>query len=369
MLTGPSTVSCDSVPMLVINGCALVLTVPLRLVKLPMLAMTSLVLIPTMALTTLPSMLPSAYTLPRTQTLPERILPDSVAVVPAKLPRRVGADICVLAITLDATRLPLVVIDVNVPTLVILGCIAVNSVPVMLPEISVFATAKSVTTVPITMALELELIILPMTLRLPPTVRLVRLPTVVMFGWLAVRIGPENPAACTVPEAVRFPLVVLPVTAKLTSVPTRVILVWVVVTNVPVRILAVSLLVEMLALRVLIFPESMLPVTARIPRVPMLVIRVCTGVSKVPAMLVNVPVEPLTLPVLAFPLTVSNARVPTPVIPACTPAVSVPAIVVAVSLPAVMLLETTRFPRVPIVVMYGCAAVCTVPDTTVKLPW
>ena len=110
------------------------------------------------------------------------MLPDKVAVVPTRLPCRVGADTCVLAITLDATRLPLVVIDVSVPTLVILGCSAVNSVPEILLETNVFARVKLLTTVPITIALVLELIMLPITLRLPPTVRLVRLPTVVILG-------------------------------------------------------------------------------------------------------------------------------------------------------------------------------------------
>jgi len=100
----------------------------------------------------------------------------------------------------------------------------------------------------------------------------------------------------------KLPLVTLPVTAKLVSVPTEVILGCAAVVNVPTMLVPLRL------------PEVMLPVTANAPKVPTVVILVWLAVVSVPTILVPLRLPPVMLPVtVAIPLALILPKLALPV--------------------------------------------------------
>ena len=99
-------------------------------------------------------------------------------------------------IRLPPVTLPVILTEVNVPTEVILGCAAVVTVPAVVAEVAL-------ATVPVT---------------LPPGIDVSPAPD--PLNWLPV----IWPVALTSPPVIKLPDVVLPVTAKLLSVPTLVML-------------------------------------------------------------------------------------------------------------------------------------------------
>ena len=150
---------------------------------------------------------------------------------------------------------PVTVKEDKLPTLVILGCAAVCSVPVRDVADTVPLAVRLVTfkfpdmssgpydtapeeaftymTFPVVAALN------PVRLTPPATFREDSVPTAVMFGWAAVRIVPTM----LVPDSVvplTFPAATFAVTVRDPRVPTLVMLVWAAVCRVPVRVDAVT---------------------------------------------------------------------------------------------------------------------------------
>ena len=131
----------------------------------------------------------------------------------------------------------------------------------------------------------------------------------------------------------------LPVTARLVSVPTEVILVCAAVVNVPTMLVPLRL------------PLVMLPVTARLVSVPTLVMLPCAAVVTVPAVVAEgtvpvtlapgIDVNPAPDPLNWLPVTV---LVTLTVVPVCVVALT---LAPPNTLPPVMLPVTARLPNVP----------------------
>ena len=218
----PELVSPVNVPTLVTNGCAFVSKLP-----------DTLPAVTTAALNELTPRRPAISTLP-----PMAVLP-AIHAVPSTLN------------------------EVKLPTVLILGCAEVCNVPDN-------ATAL---TVPVVFRLA--------AVALPLTVRPVSVPTVVMFGCRPVarrpvRLLANTLDACTLPVTATLESpVIFPVTSRSTRVPTWVIFVWLAVTKVPCTLVNVPLVPLML-------PTVTFPVTSRSTSVPTSVMLVCAGVWMVP---------------------------------------------------------------------------------------
>ena len=151
-------------------------------------------------------------------------------------------------------------------------------------------------------------------------------------------------AKCPV-VALTLPASTLPVTSKLVKVPTLVIYGCAFVSTVPVKLikLAIPVTVRLDVVKfavAVIFstanadpapplsitrpPTVAIPVTTRLPRLPTVVMFGCDAVCNVPVTFVNAPVVPLTLPVLTLPVTDSAVSVPTLVMCGCALVSAVP---------------------------------------------
>ena len=185
---------------------------------------------------------------------------------------------------------------VSVPTLVIFGCAAVVRVPAMLvPD-------------------RLPLVMLPVT------AKLVNVPTLVMLPCAAVVTVPAvvaDVADGTVPVTLAPGILVKPAPDPLNWLPVTVL---VTDTVVPVCVVAFTLAPPNT------LPPVILPVTAKLPSVPTEVMLVCAAVVSVPTMLV-----PDRLPLVMLPVTAKLVSVPTEVILPCAAVVTVPAVVADVA--------------------------------------
>ncbi len=177
---------------------------------------------------------------------------------------------------MPATTFPVTVAFVKVPTLVILGCAAVVTVPAVVALVALVA----LDTVPVTLA---------------PAIALRPLPLPVNIPVLAV-----NATAVTVP-----------LTPSDVRVPTLVIFGWAAVVTVP----AVVALVALVALATV--PVTFAPAIALRPE----------------PLPVNTPVLAVNAEAVTVPLTPSDVRVPTEVILGCAAVVTVPAVVALVAAP------------------------------------
>ena len=196
------------------------------------------------------------YTVPATRALPTCpvTLPPVIELKPEPLP-----------LTFPASTLPVTLTELSVPTLVMLGCAAVLSVP---------ATVVNVPLVP---------------LRLPPVIL---------------------PVALTVPAVATLPPVMVPVALTVPAVSTL-----------PPVMVPVALTVPAVAK----LPPVTVPVTLKLDNVPTDVMLGCAAVLSVPATVVNAPSVALTLPLSTLPVTLTLVSVPTDVMLGCAAVYTVPA--------------------------------------------
>jgi hypothetical protein len=218
---------------------------------------------------------------------------------------------------------------------------------------------------------------------LPATVKLVRVPTVVILGWLEVFIVPLivdklaspvevsplnvfNPVILAMVPADKVPLnippSITPLTDRFDNWPTDVIFGCAAVVNFPPNVFALILPVAVRLfnpLRVVIFAVTALnvfaatvPDTFKLLKVPTLVIFGCDAVVNVPLIVV----------ILAKPVTVIAPNVVNPVILAMVPADKVP-----LNVPPSIIPLTDKLLNCPTDVIFGCAAVVNFPPNVVPV--
>ena len=254
------------------------------------------------------------------------LAPDPLS-VPIKLPDEV---------------LPVTASALSVPTLVMLGCAAVVTVPAVVaapvnaPTNVVLVTlvnpATVVTVAPNVSAVEPS--VTELLLRAPFGIEVNPAPD--PLNWLPVTV----PVADTSPAVRILPPCTLAVTVRALSVPTDVILVCAAVSKVPAMLVNAPRVPDTL-------PLVILPVTARLDNVPTLVMLGCAAVVTVPA-------------TVAVP-TVKLAAVPVSPVPA---PINWPAVV---TLPEELIAPEFNEVNVPTEVILGCAAVVTVPAVVAEL--
>ena len=218
-------------------------------------------------------------------------------------------------------------------------------------------------------------ILVPLTVKLAfANLACASVPELMFVALIEVTLAPDPLSV-----AIILPLVMLPVTLKLPNVPTEVTLGCAAVVSVPTILVPLKL------------PDVMLPVTLKLPNVPTEVTLVCAAVDNVPVNVVAVTVAAPKLPTLALPVALSVPAILAPVVVATNTLVPLgaklmlplaPVIIVNApvstrlplvnKLPPVTLPVTLKLPNVPTEVMLVCAAVDNVPvnvvATTVAAP-
>ena len=243
----PVTVNDACVPMLVMYGCAFVSTRPCISTNVPFVALTAATLMLPVRLANPAVMFVNVPVVPL--TLPVVTLPETCAILRFALVAFRSRITAPFAVMFAVVTTPVTVNEANVPILVIFGWALVISVPLILPKLAV----------PLTLIFATEAL-------------------AVKFKLSIARVDPAPPSNS------KLPTVTVPLTVKLPSVPTFVINGWLPVAIVPV-----------------IFPP-----TARLPNVPIAVILGWLAVCNVPSTVLNVPLAPLTLPVVTLPA-IANA--------------------------------------------------------------
>ena len=213
---------------------------------------------------------------PAVVKLPPLTLPVAVIVVPADTSPAVVrlppvmlpvATTCAPVVRLPPDTLPVTVKDDSVPTDVILGCAAVVTVPAVVaapvraPTNVVDVTLVSPATV-VTVAPSVSVVDPSVTAALA-NLACAKVPLEILSALILETLAPDPLSVPT-----KLPLVVLPVTAKLVSVPTEVMLVCAAVLMVPVSVVAVTVVaprLPTLALPVADIVVDSSPPTMRLP--------------------------------------------------------------------------------------------------------
>ena len=282
----PVTSKLVSVPTEVTLGCAAVVNVPVKKLALTKLAP------PTFPALKFPVTATELVVLLNVNPVEALARPSSLNITFVLAPGTVIFPVIfptTFPIKLLAVTFPVTLRDVNVPTLVTLGCAAVVSVPVK---------KLALTKLP---PLTLPAVIFPVT---PNPVKV---PTDVTLGCAAVVRVPVKKLAVTKLPPATLPPVMFPVTASDVNVPTDVTLGCAAVVSVPVTLVPLKLPPVMLPVAVItpavpIFPPVMFPVTASNVNVPTLVILGCAAVVRVPVKKLAVTkLPPLILPAVMLP--------------------------------------------------------------------
>ena len=365
-------VAVDIVPTLVMLGCAAVVTVP-AVVADPTANEAAVPVSPVPApVNELPVTVPVALTKPAVRMLPPCTLP--------------------VTLTLD-----------NVPTDVMLGCAAVVTVPAVVAEVAapvkaptnvVLVTLVKPATV-VTVAPSVSAVLPSVTAALAKRA-CAKVPALMLVALIAVTLAPDP---FSVP--MKLPDEVLPVTARALSVPTDVILGCAFVVTVPAVVAAPVKAPTNVVLVTLVSPATVVTVapsvSAVLPRVTAaLASLACASVpelilvAEIAVTLAPDPFSvPMKLPDVVLPVTARALSVPTDVMLGCAAVVTVPATVAVptvrldavpvspvpapINWPAVVILPLELIApefnevSVPTEVIFGCAAVVTVPAVVAEL--
>ena len=349
------TLSDVNVPTLVILGCAFVVTVPAVVadVAAPVNAPTNVVDVTLVKPVTVVTVAPRASVVSPNTTF--ELAKRACAKVPfeifdAFIAVTLAADPLSVPIKLLLVVLPVTDKLVNVPTLVMLGCAAVVTVPAVVADVAAPVNAPTnvvdvtlLRPVIVVVVVPRASVVLPSTTFELANLACAKVPLEIFDALIAVTL-----AADPLSVPIKLPLVVLPVTAKLLSVPTLVILgcafvvtvaaVVAAPVNAPTNVFDVTLLRPVIVVVVVPRASVVSPNTTfelanlACAKVPLEIFDAFMSVTLAP--------DPLSAPMKfaadAFPVTVSAVNVPTEVMLGCAAVVTVPAVVAEATVPVTL---------------------------------